>query len=142
MTTERARSRALFLVLGVLGAAAAAIVASRRAFDVVEVHGASMAPALLPGDRLIVEALSYRSRLPRAGEIVLATYPREPTREIVKRVGQVDAALRTAELVGDAAEASTDSRAFGPIPLASLRWRAAVRYWPPRRLAFFSDRDM
>jgi inner membrane protease subunit 1 len=138
MTTERGPSRALFLALGALVGAATATLLSRRAVDVVEVHGVSMAPALMPGDRLIVEALSYRSRLPRPGEIVLANDPRVPSRELVKRVGIIDSAAGTAELVGDDVGASTDSRTFGPIPLAALRWRVAARYWPPGRVSLMS----
>jgi nickel-type superoxide dismutase maturation protease len=139
MTTERGPSRALFLLLGALAGVTAATLFSRRAFDVVEVHGVSMAPALLPGDRLIVEALSYRSRLPQPGEIVLAADPREPTRELVKRVGSVDPGAGTAQLVGDAATASTDSRTFGPIPLSAVRWRVAARYWPPGRVSILTN---
>jgi nickel-type superoxide dismutase maturation protease len=138
MTTERGPSRALFLAFGALVGAAAATLISRRAVDVVEVNGMSMAPALLPGDRLVVEALSYRSRMPRRGEIVLADDPRDPARELVKRVGLVDAESGTAELVGDASETSTDSRTFGPMPLAALRWRVAARYWPPGRIALIA----
>jgi nickel-type superoxide dismutase maturation protease len=141
MTTARGPKRALFLVLGALVGAAAATLLSRRAVDVVEVHGVSMVPALMPGDRLIVEALSYRSRLPRQGEIVLAGDPREPSRELVKRIGLVDAGAGTAQLIGDATEASTDSRTFGPIPIARLQWRVAARYWPPARAALAHDQD-
>lgn len=135
MTTERGPSRALFLMVGALVGAAAATLLSRRAVDVVEVHGVSMAPTLNPGDRLIVEALSYRSRLPRPGEIVLASDPRLPSRELVKRVGRIDSEAGTAELIGDAPGTSTDSRTFGPIPLAALRWRVAARFWPPGRFS-------
>jgi nickel-type superoxide dismutase maturation protease len=138
MTSGRGASGARFLVFGVVVGVAAAIVLSRRAVDVVEVNGMSMAPALLPGDRLIVEALSYRSRLPKEGEIVLANDPRVPSRELVKRVGSVDAEAGAAQLVGDSAGASTDSRTFGPIPLTSLRWRVALRYWPPGRISLRS----
>jgi nickel-type superoxide dismutase maturation protease len=138
MTTERGPSRTLLLVVGAVVGAAAATLLSRRVVDVVEVRGASMAPVLQPGDRLIVEAISYRSRLPRPGEIVLANDPRVPSRELVKRVKQVDAGAGTAELVGDAAGASTDSRTFGPVPLAALRWRVAACYWPPGRVTLLA----
>jgi signal peptidase I len=140
MTTERGLNRALFLVLGALAGVAAATLLSRRAIDVVEVHGVSMAPALQPGDRLIVEALSYRLRPPREGEIVLANDPRVLSRELVKRVGSVDSWAGTVNLVGDAAGASTDSRTFGPVPLSALRWRVALRYWPPGRAAIVTTR--
>ena len=92
-----------------------------------------MAPALLPGDRLIVECRTYAQRPPRPGEIVLAADPRDGERELIKRVRSVDVAAQTAELFGDAPMESTDSLTFGPLPLDSIRWRAVFRYWPPER---------
>lgn len=134
MPAERGPRQALVLVLGTLAAIGAAAVAGSRWVDVVEVRGRSMAPGLRPGDRLLVEALSFRRRAPRTGEIVLAADPRQPSRELVKRVGLVDPSSGSAELVGDAPEASTDSRTFGPVALADIRWRAATRVWPPGRI--------
>jgi nickel-type superoxide dismutase maturation protease len=119
----------LFLGLG----RAAGISIGRRWLDVVEVNGASMAPSLLPGDRLLVESRSYQSRPPRPGEVVLAADPRSPERELIKRVETVDEAAASADLRGDAPEASTDSREFGAVPLSAIRWRAVFRYWPPQR---------
>jgi inner membrane protease subunit 1 len=117
-----------------IAAGAAAGNAARRWLDVVEVSGGSMAPALLAGDRLLVESRTYAQRAARAGEIVLAVDPRDPQRELIKRVASVDALAQTAELLGDAPAESTDSLVFGPVPLASIRWRAAFRYWPAERL--------
>jgi len=119
----------LLLVLGM----AAGITVGRRWLDVVEVHGHSMAPSLLPGDRLLVESRTYRARAPRRGEVVLAADPRKPERELVKRVAAIDDATASAELRGDDPAASTDSREFGAVPLAAIRWRAVFRYWPPER---------
>lgn len=119
----------LFLALGM----AAGITIGRRWLDVVEVRGGSMAPSLLPGDRLLVESRSYLGRPPRPGEVVLAADPRQPDRELIKRVASIDDAAWSAELRGDAPEASTDSREFGAIPLSDIRWRAIFRYWPPQR---------
>lgn len=134
MPVERTPRSVLFLVLGALAAVGAAAVAGGRLLDLVEVRGRSMAPALLPGDRLLVESLTFRGRAPRTGEIVLATDPRRPSRELVKRIGRVDPSSGSAELMGDAADASTDSRAFGPVELGDLRWRVAIRCWPPGRI--------
>jgi nickel-type superoxide dismutase maturation protease len=92
-----------------------------------------MAPALLPGDRLLVEARTYLRRAPRFGEVVLAADPRSPQRELIKRVAAVDLDAGTAELHGDDPANSTDSRAFGAVPLSAIRWRATHRYWPPPR---------
>jgi nickel-type superoxide dismutase maturation protease len=130
MTAEEGSRRTLFLFLGALGGVAAVNVAARRWLDLVEVEGTSMAPALVPGDRLLVESLSYRSRAPRVGDIVLAADPREPTRELVKRVATSGGSL---ELRGDAPDASTDSRTFGAVPATAIRWRAVFRYWPLSR---------
>lgn len=109
------------------GLLAAALAAARRV-DVVEVRGRSMAPALLPGDRLLVVRAA---RPPRPGEVVLAADPRDSRRELIKRVGSVDAfgvALR-----GDNPALSTDARTFGSVPAAAVRWRAVLRYWPRSR---------
>lgn len=116
-----------------MAAGIAAGAAASRWLDVVEVRGGSMAPALLPGDRLLVESRSYQHRAPRLGEVVLAADPREAERELIKRVAAVDEASCAADLRGDAADASTDSREFGAVPLSAIRWRAAFRYWPPER---------
>ena len=86
-----------------------------------------MAPALLPGDRLVVA----RGR-PRIGGVVLATDPRDPARELVKRVVGISAG--GIELRGDNPVYSTDGRSFGAIDPAAVRWRAIARYWPPPRI--------
>lgn len=137
MARRRGLGGPFFLMLGV----AAGIGVGRRWLDVVEVRGSSMAPSLLPGDRLLVESHTYQSREPRAAEIVLAADPREPERELIKRVASVDSPAATAELRGDAPAASTDSREFGAIPLSEIRWRAVFRYWPPQRAGRLAEGD-
>jgi nickel-type superoxide dismutase maturation protease len=117
-----------------LGAGLAAVAFTRRWLDVVEVQGGSMAPTLLPGEWLIVERRTYAQRSPHVGEIVLAADPREPTRELIKRVASLDPIARTLELGGDAPAASTDSRAFGAVLIADVQWRVVARYWPANRV--------
>jgi len=129
MARRRVLGGPFFLMLGM----AAGISVGRRWLDVVEVRGGSMAPSLLPGDRLLVESHTYQSRQPRPGEVVLAADPREPERELIKRVASVDSTAAAAELRGDAPAASTDSREFGAVPLSEIHWRAVFRYWPPQR---------
>jgi nickel-type superoxide dismutase maturation protease len=92
-----------------------------------------MAPTLRAGDWLLVDPDAYRRRLPAVGELVLAPDPRAPGRLLVKRVAACggDGALT---LVGDAADASTDSRTFGPVDAASVAGRPWFRYWPARSL--------
>ncbi|HEX9634819.1 MAG TPA: nickel-type superoxide dismutase maturation protease [Candidatus Limnocylindria bacterium] len=120
-------------LVGTAGALAAGA-AARRWLDAVEVRGGSMAPTLLPGDRLLVESSTFTRRRPRAGELVLAPDPRDPARELVKRVAAADSEAGKLELRGDAPGASTDSRAFGAVPSASVQWRVLARYWPPSRV--------
>jgi nickel-type superoxide dismutase maturation protease len=103
------------------------LVAARRWLDVVEVRGRSMAPTLLPGDRLLV----VRVR-PRLGDVVLAPDPRMPSRELIKRVTAADA--RGIQLRGDNPDASTDARSFGAVSPDAVHWRALVRYWPMERI--------
>ena len=110
-------------LLGLVG-----VLAARRWIDVVEVRGRSMAPALLPGDRLVVARLGS----PRVGDVVLAADPRDARRELIKRVSEVD--VRGVTLRGDNAAASTDARTFGMLPRTDVRWRVIGRYWPPLRI--------
>lgn len=117
------------LLLGLLVIGGFAGFALRRRVDVVEVRGRSMAPALEPGDRLIV----VRRRSPlRAGDIVLALDPRDAGRELVKRVAEVGP--RGVLLRGDDPSHSTDGRVFGWLPESAVAWRVVARYWPPDRI--------
>ena len=99
-----------------------------RRVDVVEVRGRSMAPALLPGDRLLVARLGT----PRVGDVVLAFDPRDPRRELVKRVSGLEGGRVT--LRGDNRSQSTDARTFGALPQNSVGWRVVGRYWPADRI--------
>jgi nickel-type superoxide dismutase maturation protease len=86
-----------------------------------------MLPVLEPGDRLLVR----HTRRPRRGDLVALRDPRQHGRVLVKRV----AALRDEGVVvlGDNAEASTDSRTFGPVSRTALIGVAFYRYAPITR---------
>jgi nickel-type superoxide dismutase maturation protease len=122
------RARRTAAVAAVAVVAAALVRCVRR----VEVTGGSMAPALLEGDRLVVVAPPWRM-VPAPGDVVALPDPRAPDRLLVKRVAAVDRSRGTVEVLGDAPHASTDSRVFGPVPLASVAGRAVYRYAPPGR---------
>lgn len=119
-----------------------------------EVAETSMAPALLPGDWLLLDPTCRR--WPRVGAIVVI---REPSSGIlaIKRVaarglrgaGEAAAGSRAATLpdgparrlgsreawlLGDAAEGSIDSRAYGPLDADALVARAWFRYGPAGRI--------
>ena len=91
-----------------------------------------MMPTLAPGDRLVVVVPRGPDVRPAAGDLVVTADPRLRSRALVKRVGAIDAT--TVELVGDNAAASTDSRAFGRVPIASLQGRVVYRYAPAGRV--------
>ena len=121
---------ALSTLVGIAAAGAIAFVAVRsRRYERYEVAGSSMEPAIHGGDWLLVDTEAYRQRMPRPGHVVLACDPRQPSREIVKRVVQVDL-HNDAWLEGDNPEESTDSRTYGPVPRRLVVGRVKWRYWP------------
>lgn len=134
MPTPRRRATAAILKGSVLaGAALFVAVGLTRRFVRYEVSGESMAPALLAGDYLVVDTRAYRRCLPRPGHVVVARDPRDPSRELVKRVRDVEPS--GAWIEGDSPASSTDSRVFGRVPLDNIAGRARLRYWPyPTRL--------
>jgi len=90
-----------------------------------------MEPALRAGDWIVVRELS---RPPRVGEIVLVRDPRDPENLMLKRVAEVADGACT--VLGDQPEQSTDSRTFGPVPLANVLGRALFRYAPIGRIGW------
>lgn len=128
---RRTRRRTVRVAL-VLAASVVAVVASRSVRRVL-VSGGSMAPTLLDGDRLFVVAAPWRLPQVASGDIVAVRDPRDPERLLVKRVATVDRRRGTVEVLGDAAEASTDSRTFGPVPVGAVVGRVAYRYGPTGR---------
>jgi nickel-type superoxide dismutase maturation protease len=90
-----------------------------------------MEPALRAGDWIVVWELS---RPPRVGEIVLVRDPRKPENLMLKRVAEVADGACT--VLGDRPEDSTDSRTFGPVPLANVLGRALFRYGPIGRIGW------
>ena len=109
----------------------------------VAVAESSMAPALLPGDWLLLDPTC--SSWPRRGAIVVFREPGTDTLAIKRvaarpgdRVRISQGILHLAEdeawLLGDNVEPSIDSRRYGPVPLEALVGRAWFRYGPLDRL--------
>ncbi len=96
-----------------------------------------MAPELQPGDW----AIGLRCRRVRRGDLVVVEHPHRPGFELVKRVTRlpgepVGNRLLAADeywVEGDAPDASTDSRHFGPVDRRLIRGRLRLVYWPPPR---------
>lgn len=91
-----------------------------------------MEPTLLPGDWLLVDPDAYADRSPQAGELVVATDPREPGRLIVKRVEALDVDGRL-RLSGDhpAHRQAAQQLVFDAAALGGQAW---LRYWPLARV--------
>ena len=50
------------------------------------VEGPSMRPTLVHSERLVVNKFLYHFRTPERGEIIVFRYPRDPSRDFIKRV--------------------------------------------------------
>ncbi len=107
----------------------------------VAVKGLSMAPALLPGDHVLVRPV----RRLRRGDMVVVRDPTASQRWVVKRVAALPgqtvavagATLRAGAgevvVLGDNAAHSTDSRDYGALPLRGVHGRVWYRYAPAGR---------
>ncbi|MEU0521283.1 S24 family peptidase [Streptosporangium sp. NPDC006007] len=93
----------------------------------VRVEGDSMLPALRPGDRLWVR----RGAPIRAGDLVIARLPSDPSSLIVKRVVWETAGGWWLESDNQRAPGRRDSWDFGAVPPSLLVGRVVARYWPP-----------
>jgi nickel-type superoxide dismutase maturation protease len=112
-----------------LGAAASLVTALLMAFAWARprrfvVSGPSMLPTLRSGDRLLVA----RTRRIRSGDIVVVRDPCSWSNLVCKRVVSADS--HHIVVRGDNPDASTDSRAFGPVPTEWVVGRVIRRYWP------------
>jgi type IV secretory pathway protease TraF len=96
-----------------------------------------MVPTLLPGD----QALAVSGRHASRGDVVVVEHPGRPGYEMVKRVTALPGESveeRTLDedeywVEGDRADASSDSRHFGPVRRAHLKARVVLVYWPKER---------
>jgi nickel-type superoxide dismutase maturation protease len=103
----------------------------------IEIQGASMVPTLMPGDW----ALTSSTRRVRVGDVMVVEHPGRPGYEMVKRVAAVpgrsvgERVLGADEfwVEGDRADASSDSRQFGPVRRDQLKARVLLVYWPKER---------
>ena len=84
-----------------------------------------MEPTYKSGDRLFVSRLIYFFREPRIKEIVVLGDPRTG-RLILKRIE--GASGDDYFVSGDNLEASTDSRAFGPVTKKDILGKVILRY--------------
>jgi nickel-type superoxide dismutase maturation protease len=94
--------------------------------DRYRVEGESMAPAVAPGERVVVSRAAYWLGKPRVGDLVVLRDPRAPDRMLLKRIErEADGGWHVR---GDNAPASTDSRDFGPVGREHLVGKVWFRY--------------
>lgn len=120
-------------------------VASLRA-EVVQafrIPMASMAPAIDPGDQVLVRKWGWTPEEARKGDVLVFRVSQDHGRYYIKRVAGLPGdtvgdgvVVPPAHLwmLGDNAGDSRDSREFGPVPFADFVGRAVYRYWPPTRV--------
>jgi signal peptidase I len=130
--------RLLLLVFTALGIVAALV--SGRLIRRYVVEGRSMLRAYEPGDRLLVEALSYRFRRPRVGEAVVLHQPGSNGRLDLKRIAAgpgAEVAVKDQTdflghdewyVLGDNLAESTDSRELGPVRSENIVGRVWRKY--------------
>ena len=107
----------------------------------LQVAGESMLPTLLPGDRVLaIVGLGPLRPAIRVGDLVALTDPRDPERTMIKRVAGFDGGGVVVR--GDNAEASTDSRHFGPVSRQTLKGRVVYRYHPESRRGRLTPRAL
>ena len=123
----------------------------------LEITGDSMYPTLKNKERIVVEKVTYKSRTPKRGEIVVFRSLQNENIFLIKRVvavpgdnfesqnenlgslgvleefRQTPIPVNHFAVMGDNREESFDSRMFGLVPLDNLVGKAFVVYWPPAR---------
>jgi signal peptidase I len=100
------------------------------------VEGPSMRPTLLNGERLVVNKFIYRFKEPQRGDVLVFRYPKDPSRDFIKRVIAVP---------GDTIEMK-DGRIFlngqlqnEPFILERTRGSFPLREIPPGHLFVMGD---
>lgn len=112
------------------------------------VSGESMDPTFKDGDYLIVDEISYSTREPKKGEVIIFRYPKDPSKYFIKRIiglpgDKVEVAgaqvtLKDGEyyVLGDNRDRSLDSRVWGAVPKKNIIGRAYLRLLPITKIDY------
>ena len=73
-------------IFSIAGAIILALIIRTFIVELYVVDGPSMRPTLQHEERLVVNKFIYRVRNPERGEIIIFRYPRDPSRDFIKRV--------------------------------------------------------
>ena len=131
------------------------------------VEGMSMEPSFHDGQFLLINKLSYRLGEAERGDVIVFRYPRDPSRDFIKRIvglpgetieirdgqvyinGQLIPTMATINeanynsgpttigpdelyVLGDNRPNSSDSHAWGTLPLDLVIGKVILSYWPPK----------
>ncbi|XP_022106349.1 mitochondrial inner membrane protease subunit 1-like isoform X1 [Acanthaster planci] len=125
------------------------------ALDFTKCTGPSMQPTIENNDIVLTEHISTKffNKVDK-GDVVVLRSPVDPKQFLCKRVVGMEfdevpvnrwKFLRTKNvpkghiwIEGDNRTNSTDSREFGPVPLAMVRGRAVLRVWPWERRGYLA----
>ena len=101
------------------------------------VDGPSMRPTLESEERLVVNKFIYRFRPPEKGEVLVFQYPRDPSRDFIKRViatpgDTIEIREGRVFVMGDNRNNSEDSRFadVGFVPYDLIKGKALLVFWP------------
>ena len=73
-------------IISIVVAVALAMFIRTFIVELYVVDGPSMRPTLESEERLVVNKFIYRFRVPEKGEVLVFQYPRDPSRDFIKRV--------------------------------------------------------
>ena len=73
-------------IISIVSAVAVALLIRTFVVELYVVDGPSMQPTLQDGERLVVNKFIYHWRDPHRGEIIIFRYPRDHSRDFIKRV--------------------------------------------------------
>ncbi len=111
------------------------------AVEAYKIAGTSMAPLVLPGDYVLVKKPAYRNRSVQKGDIVIAIYPDDRSKPLIRRikalpgdiVSGADGATMTVPhgtvMVEGTGPGVIDSAAFGPLELRDIVGRVTQIYF-------------
>ena len=89
------------------------------------VMGNSMEPTFFEGDKVLANRLAYLFKVPQKGDIVIAKYPDNIEKRVIKRIHKITP-LRYF-LTGDGDQKSTNSRYFWVVKSKDIVGKVVIR---------------
>lgn len=96
----------------------------------IRVSGDSMTPTYQEGVLLIMDTNYYNKKLPVKGDVIVLSHPFQQERPLIKRIDGIEEDGQLF-VVGDNPSSSTDSRAFGSIPMKLVQGKVVKGGYNP-----------